>query len=86
MGEQQVKQGIMISGVLANIKQVEKTFEGKTTRYQTLQITVLNDDGLSLIDVKDKDFIFDCKDKLNKPINISVAYSVMNDKAYFRLI
>jgi len=80
-----MKQGITINGTLANIKKVNKVFEGKESKYNTLQITVLNDDGLSLIDVKDKDFIIK-EDAVNKPINVAVAYSVMNDKAYFRLV
>ncbi len=80
-------QGIRVKGTLANIKAVDaKDYEGKITpATQQLQITILNDDGLDIINVKDSSFRFKKEDE-KKDVEVSVAYTVVNGKAYFRLI
>ena len=79
-------QGIKVIGTLANIKQIEeKIFDEKVTPpKQILQISVLNNSGISIIDVSDKEFLFK-KDAVNKPIVVDVVYTVSRNTAYFRL-
>lgn len=82
-----MKQGILVNGILANIKSVESKEYGDKVNpaHQKLQITVLNDDGLSIIDVKDNEMKFS-KESVGKPIEVSVAYTIVNNNAYFRLV
>ena len=82
-----MKQGLTLNGTLANIKQVEaKSFDDKVTPpKQILQVTVLDDSGLSLYDISDKDFLVK-QDLQGKEVSLNLAYSVMNGKAYFRVV
>jgi hypothetical protein len=84
---QKNKQGLIVRGVLANIKYVEgKEYDGKKTPpSQKLQISIFNEDGISILDVKDSDFRFK-DDSLEKEIEVSVAYTSVNGNVYFRLI
>lgn len=82
-----MQQGITITGSLANIKHVEeKVYKDRINpSSQKLQMIILNKDGVSLIDVSDKEFLFK-KEDINKVHSIVVNYSVLNDTAYFRLV
>ena len=81
------KQGIRVVGTLMNLKHIEaKEYNNNVVpAHQTLQIVVLNEDGLSQIDVKDKENKFK-QSEVGKIIDIGVVYTVINDKAYFRLV
>jgi len=81
------KQGIRVVGTLLNLKQIEaKEYNNNVVpAHQTLQIVILNEDGLSQIDVKDKENKFK-QSEVGKIIDIAVVYTVINDKAYFRLV
>jgi hypothetical protein len=87
MSDKEKTQGLLVRGTLSFIKYVEgKEYDGKKTPpSQKLQITVMNDDGLSIIEVKDSDFKFK-SDFVGKEIEIPVAYTAMNGNIYFRLI
>lgn len=81
------KQGLIVCGTLANIKQVDsKTYgENTTPAHQKLQVTIFHDGDLSILDIKDTNSIYK-KDSIGKVISLSVAYSVVNGNAYFRVI
>jgi len=81
------KQGIRVVGTLMNLKPVEaKEYNNNVVpAHQILQIVVLNEDGLSQIDVKDKDNKFK-HSQVNTVVDIAVVYTVINDRAYFRLV
>ncbi len=81
------KQGLIVRGTLSFIKYVEgKEYnEKKAPASQKLQISVMNDDGLSIIEVKDSEFVYK-SESIGKEIEIFVAYTTINGNTYFRLI
>ena len=82
-----MKQGITINCKVAHIKKVDaKEYDGKIQNaHQVLQCLIINDTGMSQIDVKDKDITFDEKE-MNKDVSLAVNYSVIGNKAFFRLV
>jgi len=81
------KQGLIVRGTLSFIKYIEgKEYDGKKTpASQKLQISIMNTDGISIVDVKDSNFEFK-SESIGKEIEVLVTYTVMNGNIYFRLV
>lgn len=79
--------GIVVNCKVANIKKVaSKEFDGKISEaHQVLQCLVISDGNMTQIDIKDKDMSYKGTE-INKDVSLSVGYSVINNKAYFRLV
>ena len=82
-----MKQGLILNGTLAFIKQnAEKTYEGKVSpATQTLQVSILADDGFSVIDVKDTDFRI-ASDKIGKIVSLAISISEFRGNLYYKLV
>lgn len=80
-------QGIFINGVLAFIKHNEqkKTEDKLIPESQTLQISILTDDGFSVVNVKDTEFLVK-KDMLQKNVILRVGINSFNNSTYYKLL
>lgn len=80
-------QGIFVSGVLAFIKYNEqKNADDKIIpASQTLQISVLTNDGFYVVNVKDTDFLVK-SDLLQKPVLFRIGINSFNNSTYYKLL